>query len=258
MGRQYKNPPIKEAVCEFRFQSGDSWDMAVPGLIYAELKNEFPRRLPNAVEGAGIRITSKPGGQPEISYEVDEQFKQSINQQQGLRFWREESEDGLILVAPNRLAVTQFPPYPSWDGFLPIIRKAFDAYRSTANPKSIERIGLRYINDVTFDLPRVDLEDFFEYHPFIGNRLPEDFNTLQMSVVFLFNGERDALRLQISTVPGQNVVVRLDLDYSLIKPEGVPLERVPEWLQEAHDNLENVFEGCLKPSVRALFGEEDA
>lgn len=253
MQRQYKKPPIKEAVCEFRFQSGDSWDMAVPGLIYAELMNDFPRRLPNAVEGAGIRITSRPGGQPEISYEVDEQFKQNITQLQGLRFWREASEDGLILVAPNKLAVTQFPPYPSWDEYLPIIQQAFDAYCSIAHPKSIERIGLRYINDVAFDVPTVELEDYFEYYPYLGSDLPKDFSALQMRVMIPFNAERDSLRLQISTLPGEKVVVRLDLDYSLIEPEGVSLDRVPEWLQEAHDNLEKVFEGCLKDSVRAMF-----
>ena len=113
MQRQYKNPPIKQAVCEFRFLSEDAWDMAVPGLIYSDLKDDFPRRIPNIVQAAGIRISSSPGAQPQISSQVDEQFKQEISQLQGLRFWREETEDGVIVVAPNRLSVTQYPPYPS-------------------------------------------------------------------------------------------------------------------------------------------------
>ena len=254
MQRQYRNPPIKEAVCEFRFQSEDSWDLAVPGLIYAELKNDFPRRLPNIVQTTGIRITSGPGSHPEISSQVDEQFQQDISQLQGLRFWREETEDGLIIVAPNKLSVSQFPPYKSWDNFFPIIRQAFDAYRTISQPKTLDRIGLRYINDVAFDVPSVDLDDYFEYYPYLGSDLPQDFNSLQMSIAIPFNAERDSLRLHISTVPGEGVVVRLDLDYSLTKSDAVSLDQALDWLQEARDNLEKVFEGCLKDSVRAMFG----
>ena len=254
MQRRYNNPPIKEAVCEFRFQSGESWDMAVPGLIYSELKNDFPRRIPNIVQGVGIRVTAGPGGQPQISTDVDEQFKQNISQLQGLRFWREETEDGLILVAPNKLSISHYPPYPSCNGFYPIIRQAFNAYCTTAQPKGLDRIGLRYINEIAFDVSTVELEDYFEYYPYLGSDLPQDFNSLQMSITIPFNAERDSLRLHISTVPGEGVVVRLDLDYSLTKSDAVSLDQALDWLQEARDNLEKVFEGCLKDSVRAMFG----
>ena len=176
MQRQYRNPPIKESVCEFRFHSEDSWDMAVPGLIYAQLVDDFPRRIPNIVQTAGIRVTAGLGGQPQISSQVDEQFKQDISQLQGLRFWREDTEDGLILVAPNKLSISHYPPYPSWNGFYPIIRQAFDAYRLIAHPKGLARIGLRYINEISFDDSAVELEDYFEYYPHLGSNLPDDFN----------------------------------------------------------------------------------
>ena len=256
MQRQYKNPPIKQAVCEFRFLSEDAWDMAVPGLIYSDLKDDFPRRIPNIVQAAGIRISSSPGAQPQISSQVDEQFKQEISQLQGLRFWREETEDGVIVVAPNRLSVTQYPPYPSWDSFFPIIRQAYDAYRHTAQPKSLERIGLRYINDIAFDVPTVELEDYFQYYPYLGDDLPWDFTSLQMSILIPFNDEQDSLRLQLSTLAGEGVLVRLDLDYSLTKSDDFSLDQVPDWLQQAHDNLEKVFEGCLKEPARAKFNRE--
>ena len=259
MSRQYKTPPIKEAVCEFRFRSEDTWDMAVPGLIYAALMNDFPRRLPNVVQTAGILITGGPRGQPEVSSQVDEQFRQNIAQLQGLRFWREKTEDGLIVVAPNKLAVSQYPPYPSWDGFLPIIRQAFEAYVTVAKPHSIQRIGLRYINDIVFEVGTVDLEDYFEYYPHLGSKLPQDYGAFHMTLNFPYSQARDHLRVQLSTVPGttdEQVVIRLDLDYSVVEAGAVPLERTTEWLQQAHDQVEEVFEGCLKDSVRAKFDEE--
>ena len=300
MKRQYKNPPIKEAVCEFRFASGATWDMAVPGLIYAELRADFPRRLQNVVQTTGIRIsaghrghqrrhadhqqrvgqsqadqrpirlqidqihrldTVRQPGQPEITTQVDERFREDISQLQGLRFWREETEDGLIVVAPNKLAISQYPPYPSWDGFNPIIQQAFNAYSMVAQPKGVERIGLRYINDITFELETVELGDYFEFFPKLGPNLPQDFTQLRMSLVISFNDNRDALRLQLLTSPeelDEHVRIRLDLDYYLLEPDAVPLERVSDWLQQAHDNLEEVFEGCLKEAVRVKFDQEVA
>lgn len=253
MGKQYKSPPIKEAVCEFRFRSGAPWDLAVPGLIYAELKNDFPRRLPNVIPAASVVIGM---GQPDVQAQVDEQMRQGISQMQGLRFWREHAEDGVIVVAPNRLSISHYRPYPSWEGFLPIIQQAFAAYVEVAQPHGIQRIGLRYINDIGFDKGTVDFEDYFEFYPYLGANLPQDYAGLRMSLYMQFKDGRDALRLQLSTVPGETteqVVARLDLDYFLVQPETLLLEQTSDWLQQAHDGVEEVFEGCLKDSVRAMF-----
>ncbi|MGH7598840.1 MAG: TIGR04255 family protein, partial [bacterium] len=44
MGKHYKNPPLLEAVCEFKFQPHSSWNPAVPDLIYEKVKTQFPQR----------------------------------------------------------------------------------------------------------------------------------------------------------------------------------------------------------------------
>ena len=97
MGRQYNSPPIKEAICEFRFRSETPWDLAVPGLIYAELKDDFPRRLANVITFPNV---VKGMWAPEVQAQLDEQMRQDISLSKGLRFWREHAEDGVIVVAP--------------------------------------------------------------------------------------------------------------------------------------------------------------
>jgi uncharacterized protein (TIGR04255 family) len=37
MGDPYPNPPLIEAICEFRFNPGQTWVWTVPGLIYNEI-----------------------------------------------------------------------------------------------------------------------------------------------------------------------------------------------------------------------------
>lgn len=51
MGRRYRNSPLIEAGCEFRFAPGEPWDLAIPGLLYEKFREKFPkRRQANAFE----------------------------------------------------------------------------------------------------------------------------------------------------------------------------------------------------------------
>ena len=156
MSRQYNNPPIETAVCEFRFPPTKPWDLVVPGLMYTKLSNDFPIRLP-ARRGQGVNIQLGPEGV--VSQQVVDQLPQLI-----------------------------------------------DASRTRV------------------DIPYAD--------------------------------ERDSLRLNLSA-PSRSVeeplVVTLDLDYSLVEPGGVEFDEVTTWLEHAHDQIEAVFEGCLKEPLREMF-----
>jgi len=37
----YLNPPIEEAICEFRFTPNEEWDLTIPGKLQVELGNEY-------------------------------------------------------------------------------------------------------------------------------------------------------------------------------------------------------------------------
>ena len=41
-----------------------------------------------------------------------------------------------------------------------------------AQPTILDRIGLRYINDVAFDETTVELEDYFELYPYLKRSAP--------------------------------------------------------------------------------------
>ena len=73
------------------------------------------------------------------------------------------------MIAPNRLSISNYPPYPGWENFCSSIERAYAAYRLIAVPSSIERIGLRYINLINFGINAISQADFFNYYPNIGN-----------------------------------------------------------------------------------------
>lgn len=249
--RQYANPPLIEAVCEFRFQSENPGDVSIPGLVYAELRNDFPRRLPNPSLGLRSIVTDPEGNQREVNQQLREP---------SLRFWRDD-EAGAIIVGPNRLALSVYQPYPSWLTWQPIIKQAFGVYVEVANPTGIQRIGLRYINQIEHSSDEFEPDEFFNFYPFVGDSLPQDLLTFSMNVLIPFNEDRDRLRLQLNTgnraINGR-VPTILDLDYFLDKPGIIPIRDALDWLEDAHSHVEETFEGCLKDALREIFGQVEA
>jgi uncharacterized protein (TIGR04255 family) len=244
MGRRYRNPPVIEALCEFRFESGEPWDMAVPGLVYEKVRDGFPKR--RQVQGFETTFASGPKG-----------IQQQIAPTSLIQFLRDD-EKAVIQVGPNLLAVNHLKPYPGWQDFLPLIRRGFEAYCGAASPKGIDRVGLRYINLIEFPGERVELEDYLEFRPFVGPRLPQDHGAFIVGIQVSFENARDALRLQLasSAVETPNVLaVVLDLDYFLVQQGAVPKEQVFDWIEIAHHHLEEVFEACITNRLRQLFDE---
>ena len=253
MAQQYPNPPIREAVCEFRYQEDEHWDGAAPGLVYSAMSDEFPRRL--AEERPTTSAASAAQSQ-NLQSALLQKLELLVVPQGRLRFWRDNDESGYIAVAPYRLAVHHFRPYPSWDRFSEIIGKGTQAYEDVLKPTKVQRIGLRYINEIKLDSESVSLEDFFDFYPFVGQKIPQSLSKFHCSVQINFENDRDSLTLRIGNFvlpEGQNPQIILDLDYFLAQPDRFEPAETTKWLENAHSNVETIFEGCIKDPARALF-----
>ncbi len=246
MGKKYKKSPIVEAVCEFQFEEGSPWDLTVPGRVYEKVRNTFP------ILRQTERVTVSVSGSPE---EFGTQFG-TLSLMQFLR----KDEKALVQVGTHLLSVSVLKPYPSWLRFLPLIKKGFNTYRDVAAPKGIRRVGLRYINHVEVPDHDIRLEDYFEFRPYIGQGLPQDFGTFALGIQIPYENSRDILNLQLSSLPKQisssdNVAVVLSLDYFLLKPGEVALEEAFQWVDVAHHHIEDAFEACITQKLRHLFKE---
>jgi uncharacterized protein (TIGR04255 family) len=238
MPKKYNKPPIIEAVCEFRFSGGSKWDLTIPGLIYDLVKDEFPQKEPLR------EFVVDTGAKPARGQFVDK-----------VRFKTEEGKQ-FIQVAPLQISVHRLAPYQDWESFLPMVEKAFEAYKKVGEPTSLSRIGVRYIN--AFDIPGEDitLDEYFEFYPNVPVKLEgHAFDTFISGLMFHMGEERDILKVELqsaATTAPNTCRVLLDLDYYLNKPEAVPLDEALEWVGKAHDEIESTFEACMKNKVRAL------
>ena len=245
MGKKYKNPPIIEAVCEFRLTPDSPWDLTVPGLIYEKIKKEFPHREQRLIQE--IELTQGPQG-----------LQQQIRTQEGVLFFTEDRKM-FVHIGPHLLAINCLKPYPSWTGFQPKIEKAFQALIETVEEiKGLHRVGLRYINKIEMLSSPIKLEDYFEFYLYLGTRLPQNVANFIVGCDFLYANGRDQCRVQLkptASLSSERPSFFLDIDYFTAKPNELKVTEAINWVKEAHNVVEEIFEGCINDRLRALFQE---
>ncbi len=245
MEKKYANPPIIEAACEFRFSPDSKWDLAIPGLLYEKVRLEFPTRKQHLIQEVDV-VQLPEGLQP-----------QNIRIEPRILFLSED-EKTFIQIGQNFLALNCLKPYPTWDAFRPKIRDVYAALTSIVEVKGLQRIGLRYINRIEVASPSVKLENYFEFRPFLGQRLPQAMTAHTMGCAFPFLDGRDSCNVQLINAvpekPGMGAFL-LDIDYFLAQPQTISASNALEWVEEAHEQVENIFEGCITEDLRKLFQE---
>jgi uncharacterized protein (TIGR04255 family) len=251
---KYNKPPIIEVVCEFRFAPSSSWDAAVPGLIYSQISDSYPKRK-------RLRAFQSQLGA------VQNGFEQQVEMVDRVQFLRDD-ERVFMQIGTDFLAINHLAPYSSWEEFRPIVAQGFKVYQDIAKPTGLLRAGLRYINVI--NLPsvaqeKIALKDYFKFYPEFGHVIPE-VAEFMMGAVSAFEGGRDALRLQMvsssgltagvgnaEVVPADEIHVLLDMDYFLAQPSSVPIENAPAWIDNAHEHVLSIFENCLTDKLREVF-----
>jgi len=245
MSKKYRNPPIMEVVCEFRFPIETPWDITIPGLLYEKVKEKFPHREPRIIQHMEIKQARR---EVEHKFHTEERI-----------FFFDSSKKTFIQAGHRILSINRLRPYISWNEFKPNIEKAFTSLLDIVNVKNLQRIGLRYINKIEIPKTSVDLETYFEFRPFLGSKLPQNIVDFIVGCMFAFNNGQDMCKVELkSAVPDtpEHNAFMLDLDYFLAKPQTVSADQALEWVDDAHDKVEKIFEGCITDELRKIFGEE--
>jgi len=244
MDKQYKNSPITEVICEFRFELEDIFDQKTVDLFFNEVKDKFPKKKRGQVHQVNFEINSKEQKQniDNSSYDFDQFFS--------------DDKKKLIQLDKERLSIHKLKPYDSWREFYPIISLVFNSYIKVIKIKSIQRIGLRYINNFEIPSSSFDIEQYFNLRPIMEKGLPQNLASFMVGTVFVFEDGRDNMKVQFLNSPlagSDKTMFVLDMDYFLTNPNSIQIDEVDRWIANAHKNVENVFEAALKEKTKALF-----
>jgi uncharacterized protein (TIGR04255 family) len=190
---------------------------------------------------------------------VDAQQKAEASQAgiSRMQFLR-ENENALLQVGPDLLVINQLKPYPTWKTYKAMILKALDVYRVVAQPYGFLRIGLRYINRIDVPKSQAQIEDYLLALPQVPEPIPQLFASWVQRVEVPFEDANGSLALQSGSIqqPQQEeLAFLLDLDFSTLKAESIALDSAANWIEQAHDRVEQAFEASVTDETRELFKE---
>lgn len=246
---KYNNSPIIEAVCEIRFTEDTDWDLTVPGLVFEDISAQYPKKEQRTTQ----EIRFSPGLSGAKS--ATGQIKRS-----DFAVFYKDDRKAFIQIGPRILATSKLKPYKTWDDFKSQISYAFEKLHGRVELKGIQRIGLRYINMINIPIKDgvVEEDNYFEFRPNYGPKLPQVHADFMVSTLFTFHDARDLCKVELSTAMPEvkeSMSFRLSIDYFLAEPRSVPVNKSMEWLEDAHTEIETLFEGCILPPLREIFEE---
>ncbi|MGI6413132.1 MAG: TIGR04255 family protein [Syntrophomonadaceae bacterium] len=241
---KYKNDPISEVICEFKFSPDTQWDPSIAGFFYREVMADYP--IKETRVGKNVEFVSEDSG-----------IRQKINSVEYLACLN-ASRNQVVQITTRTLIINHLAPYTHWEAFFPVIQKVFHSLQSVTELKGIEKIGLRYINKIKIPEKAFELNKYFEYYPNLGN-LP-GCNHFMVGCMIPYNNNRDLARIQLTPANNQEPdtsIIILDIDFFLhLIDETVNVDNALSWVDDAHSTVCKIFEACIKDTLRALFNKE--
>lgn len=250
--RRYKNPPIEEALCEFRFEAGQNLEpLDIASNMRDALKHDYTKLRQQNVMG----VTFQPG------HHLSMEGKMPRAQ------LKTEDEKRMISVGQDSLVIHilrpyQYPDNPEnggWDeDFYPRIKKALDAYDKVATIGKIIRIGVRYINKVVIPESAPKFDKYFNYNLPHKEGLPEVRNNFFFRTEYEQKSDEIKLLLNLASVaaPENSSAFILDLDVFWEKADGADGLDKTSALVKANllrEKERTFFEVMITDDTRKLF-----
>lgn len=250
----YKNPPIEEALCEFRFLPSQDWDLTIPGKVHLKLGTEYSGK-PQEQKVVNFALNAQEGQPPNISYGEGLAKVQLLT----------ENARRIVAIGSDVLSVHMLRPYQitdhgglsGWDEFKPRIKQALDAYWEVAQPQGVVRVGIRYINRIVIPEAEVRVEDYLLCALPVVAGLPNIQTNFMSRVEYQYD---DGVCLVLSQgaieAPPGHVGFLLDLDVTWDFPEYVNLDKSLAIADNLRERERTAFEAIITNKARELFNAD--
>lgn len=232
----YKNAPIEEALCEFRFAAGPEWNLTIPGRLHAKVSQRYSG-APRQQNVLNANVAVPDGGAPSVA--MNQSFAR-------IQF---PTADGtkMLSVGHDMLAVHTLRPYDGWNQFKPRIVEALAAYTDVAEPTGLLRLGVRYINRI--ELPSDDFDQFFVAAPHKIDGFPQTMTGFFHRTEYLYENQVKAL-VTFATMETNRILL---LDIDLISEAETSMDEVPALVDHLHAREGELFERLIKEPLRERF-----
>jgi uncharacterized protein (TIGR04255 family) len=194
----------------------------------------------------GVEITVKALEATEI------QGQRQIEQ---LQFLSEDGKD-VVQIWEHTVGISRLAPYIGWENFKPKIVNVLSTFLEISSSSGIAQMGLKYVNRIVIPKADIKLEDYFDIYPFLGAKLPQLHGPFLVGVVFPFDDQLNNLKTELTSAnpdSSDSYHVIFSLDYFTHGSEHLKAGILQDWLEIAHNRIEEVFYATIKEPALSLF-----
>lgn len=116
------------------------------------------------------------------------------------------------------------------------------------------------VNKIKIPKNQFELKEYLLLLPEYNDKVFTKCFDVMMGLHTSYNDGRDILRTHLSTthLEGKEIgsTFTLDFDYFLGQAGRIGFAEIDHWLIDAHQRIEDVFEGSITDNTRRLFGEK--
>jgi len=236
--QRYSKAPIVEASIGLGVDLPEGFLLEQLEPLSTLIGQEYPEREPAYLSGAAT-------GQG------------NSNTTNGFRF---TSEDGkrILQAGIGVFAFSVLAPYDCWENFRDEARRLWNAYREVCEPRSVTRVGVRYIDRFNLPYSETTVKDHLRITPSVPPEMPRGKMSNYFLQVQLPQDDLNCiLVLNSGLVPPpeaqpDTVSVMLDFDLSRDSWDDQDDEAPWNFLEKLHVRNNEIFESCITDAMREI------
>jgi uncharacterized protein (TIGR04255 family) len=159
----------------------------------------------------------------------------------------------LMMVAPNTLSLHCAPPYEGWESLLKRTQAALHVYESVVGIKAVERVGLRYLNQVTVPAQTFNLDEYFQITQVLPPEFGDSLNAFVDRTSLTWNDIPASMTFTWGTVDSDAPGSTFILDFDLSWPQTTTVEQAMINLAELRKRERRSFEAVIGERLRVMF-----
>lgn len=233
-GTRYPCAPIAEAVLDV--QVDELEPSALNGVsLYTD--EAYPTREENVLSGA--EIESSPLGMS----------TKSVHKMNGYR-WTSEDGKQIVQMRSDGFTFSRLSPYDTWESFYAESRRLWLAYVELVGQVTLNRLALRYINQIQVPEGEVRIDEFLRTRPEISPDMPTSTSGYFLSLDIPMHSYGSIARIVETVLAGgdQGTGPCLVLDIDVYRP----LDKVSFTSKSVMDDIDGMF-GQLRNAKNLVF-----
>jgi len=256
--RQYRKPPVMEAIARLQWSDLVPWTFTTPGSVFEKLRDLYPEEPRTqgimqaglfAPEEGGIGQVGGPG--------INAGFEVRAGPQRVL--YSDQEGTRLLGLSPGDISVHGLRPYEGWESLESRLRVGLERLTSIMDRGSakVSMVGLRYINRIEIPESALEFEDYLNIDLNYPPGYPTTVTAFLDRVEMQYDGENVGLAFTWASTEAaaDSAAFMLDLDLTAQLDRPLSVQESLVVLQDLKMKEGRAFEGVLKDRLREQFGE---